>query len=93
MASLLIDPLALRMWRLAEAAPAALSQVHVVRERDVLQFGKSDSVCMAENHKIFAMIPAQPSERLLSAVIATVAPSIVLGVWLMETHPSLRETQ
>lgn len=30
----LFDPLALRLWRLAEAAPAALREVHVVHARD-----------------------------------------------------------
>lgn len=38
MASPLFDPAALRLWRLAEAAPGALRAVHVLRAREAARF-------------------------------------------------------
>lgn len=152
MASPLFDPLALRLWRLAEAAPAALREVEVVPARSAtrfdaagsglrsgrwdllgvhrhavptavaclagvlrlstvqgdrdlhpgalaviapaawhahaplragsaayaqgLLFGKSDVLFSAEGRHIAALIPAQPSERLLRAILAAEAAPV-----------------
>lgn len=43
MASPLFDPVALRLWRLAETAPAALSRVHVLLARDTPRFDVAGS--------------------------------------------------
>jgi len=160
----LFDPVALRLWRLAETAPAGLAVVHVVRAREAprfeapagrtghwqligvhrhavptavgclagvvrlstaagdrdlhpnevaviapaawhthaplrrgsvaygqgLLFGRSDVILSAEGRDVAAFIPAQPSERLLHAILAASEPRrrLALGRDLLGQFPS-----
>ena len=82
------NPLALRLWRLAEAAPAALRTVHIVRARNAPRFNNAGKhrhaiptaiVCLAGVARIYT---ARGALDLHPGSLAVIAP----GAWHVHVH-------